>query len=427
MAKKQKSGLYRTKIKIGVDADGKDVLKYISAKTKRELEQRRQEVIDYYICGTGLAADRLFGEYAVEWYRVRKAPTVSPASRESYRTALNKEILPIFGDRNLRAIRPIELQEFMYNFAGCSQTKITIIYATLRGIFSSACQDRILQISPAAYLKKPSAKSAAEKRALTEDERSALELTCKADPNGAYLAVMYYLGVRPGEARGLQWGDFDWSASVVHIQRDIDYKAGASIGALKTVKSRRYIPIPDPLREILYPLRNSADAFLFCGEISSAPLAKTTAERIWVELMLAAGMVAPVADGENNYRKCDIRSRVKPIITPHTLRHNYITLCWESGIDPYTTMKLVGHTSIKTTMDIYTHLSELQMEKAKHQVKEMFTRKSCTKVAQAEIEIVEVKNKNPREQRIPKGFAGDPSGIRTPDTLIKSQVLYRLS
>ena len=427
MAKKQKSGLYRTKIKIGVDAEGKDVLKYISAKTKRELEQRRQEVMDYYIYGTGLSADRLFGEYAVEWYRVRKAPTISPASRESYRTALNKEILPVFGNRNLRAIRPIELQEFMYKFAGCSQTKITIIYATLRGVFSAACQDRILEISPATYLKKPNAKSAAEKRALTESERSALERACKADPNGAYLAVMYYLGVRPGEARGLMWKDFDWDASVVHIQRDIDYKAGATIGALKTVKSKRYVPIPDPLREILHPLRGEPDTFLFCGEISSAPLAKTTAERMWVGLMHVAGMVVPVSEGENNYRKCDIRSRVKPIITPHTLRHNYITLCWESGIDPYTTMKLVGHTSIKTTMDIYTHLSELQMEKAKQQVRAMFDRKSCTKVAQVKNSEENEKEEPPRKQRVSKGLAGDPSGIRTPDTLIKSQVLYRLS
>ena len=48
-------------------------------------------------------------------------------------------------------------------------------------------------------------------------------------------------------------------------------------------------------------------------------------------------------------------------ITPHCIRHNYATVCWERGIDPYTTMRLMGHSSIKTTMDIYTHLNERRM------------------------------------------------------------------
>jgi site-specific recombinase XerD len=57
------------------------------------------------------------------------------------------------------------------------------------------------------------------------------------------------------------------------------------------------------------------------------------------------------------------------------MRHNYVTMCWESGIDVYTASKLVGHKSIKTTMDIYTHLSERQMEKAIQDVANMFGRR----------------------------------------------------
>ena len=127
--------------------------------------------------------------------------------------------------------------------------------------------------------------------------------------------------------------------------------------------------------------------FVFRGENSNTALSKTTSERLWVELMLAAKMVRPVEEGENRYRGNDIRSRYVPLITPHTMRHNYITMCWENGFDVYVTQKLVGHKSIKTTMDIYTHLSNRQLEKAKAQVNLMFSEggqknKSCTKVAQ---------------------------------------------
>jgi integrase len=223
------------------------------------------------------------------------------------------------------------------------------------------------------FVTKPAAAQPAEKRALSPDERARIERVAADHPHGAYLAAMYYLGCRPGEARGLQWGDFDWDSCVVHIQRDIDYKAGAVAGDLKTKKSVRRVPVPDALAQILKPLRGPAEAFLFQGEISGAPLSKTTAERIWVELMLACDMVDPIPeDAPKKYRPTDVRSLYDPIITPHVLRHNYITMCWESGIDVYTTMKLVGHASIKTTMDIYTHLSEAQLEKAGVLVAAMF-------------------------------------------------------
>ena len=45
-------------------------------------------------------------------------------------------------------------------------------------------------------------------------------------PDGLYLAVLYYTGMRPGEVRGLQWGDIDWDANLIHVQRDVDYADG---------------------------------------------------------------------------------------------------------------------------------------------------------------------------------------------------------
>lgn len=65
-------------------------------------------------------------------------------------------------------------------------------------------------------------------------------------------------------------------------------------------------------------------------------------------------------------------------ITPHCIRHNYATVCWERGIDPYTTMRLMGHSSIKTTMDIYTHLNERQMARISQKIDGLFEKQSCT-------------------------------------------------
>lgn len=381
MPKKQKSGLYRTKIKIGVGADGKAINKWISGRTKAELEQARQDVIARYITGEALKDDVLFGPYAQKWFEGLKGSGLSAGSLESYRTALNLDILPVLGDINLRAIMPSDLSVLLGKYAGRSKTKITYIKAALNKIFTAACIDGILAKNPMEFVRAPQAAESAEKRALTETERAAIVRVCQTHPHGAYLAVMYYLGLRPGEARGLQWGDFSAGLATVKIQRDIDYKRGGIVDSLKTRQSYRTIPVPAELRKILDPLRGMPSMFLFRGEKSGKPLSKSTAERIWTDLMVHAGIAEP-ADPNNCYAPSDIRYKWKGLITPHVMRHNFVTMCWENGIDVYLTMRLVGHKSIKTTMDIYTHLTDAQTQVAAQKMDEMFREKSCNKVAQ---------------------------------------------
>lgn len=379
MPSRQKSGLYRTKIKIGVDADGKDIVKWISGRTKADLERARQEVIAKYIDNTALNEDQIFGSYAVNWFNAVKAPQLSPSSLESYRTALNKDILPEFGERKLRSVSATELQLFMNRFKGWSATKITVLFAALDGIFSAACADRIRHDNPMDHVHKPKATPAEEKTPLTAQERARIEHVCATQINALYLALMYYLGLRPGEARGLQWGDINWMEKTVHIQRDIDYKDHGRVGAVKTEKSNRTVPLPAPLAGILGALRGMPDMFVVRGEKGGA-LSKSSAERLWTALMVDCGMADPTTG--NKYRSGDVRSKWAARITPHAIRHNYATMCWESGLDPYTTMRLMGHASIKTTMDIYTHLNEMQLKRISEKVDDMFQKQSCTKVAQ---------------------------------------------
>ena len=104
-----------------------------------------------------------------------------------------------------------------------------------------------------------------------------------------------------------------------------------------------------------------------------------TAIRMWIELMCACGMAEEI-EGETCYGAGDIRGKYRPIITPHTMRHNYITMCWEQGIDALITMKLVGHADYQTTMNVYTHLSAKHMASAKEKINSMF--EAQKKVAQ---------------------------------------------
>lgn len=381
MATKQKSGLYRSKIKIGVDESGKDVVKYISGRTKRELESNREKMIELYITGTSLNHDRLFGEYAVEWFQIRKSPFIAPKTCDCYRSVLNKHILPMFGDRNLRAIKPIEIQNFVNTFAGQSDTQISMIIAVLQGIYKSAVQDTIVRTDPTASIRRPAAAKPAEKRTLTPAERQRVESLFESHEYGLYLATMYYTGMRPGEVRGLQWGDIDWDNDLIHVQRDVDDAVHSSAGELKTRASDRYIPIVTQLRPLLWQQRGFPSAYVFPGT-NGKPMASSTAKRIWLTLMRDCDLVEPVPAGEKTYYSAnDIRGQYRALVTPHAMRHNFITMCWEKGVDLFVTMKLVGHTDYQTTRNIYTHLSKAHLAGAKEQISSVFENKlhkSCT-------------------------------------------------
>ena len=145
MGKKNSAGKYRGRVQIGIDKDGKPINKYVSASTKRELEQKKEYVRKHYIDGQPLRTDMPFYQYAEEWYKLKKEPFISDASRSAYRTMFNKHILPAFGLRHLRAISAGELQAFVNSFADASKSQITLAVGALKAIFASAYAEGIIE------------------------------------------------------------------------------------------------------------------------------------------------------------------------------------------------------------------------------------------------------------------------------------------
>lgn len=355
--KKQKNGLYRTKIKIGVESSGKPIYKWLSATTQRGLEEEKRKARAMYIDGTGLEEDRLFGVYAVEWYRVRKEPYIEPGTRSVYRSMLNKHLLPVLGDRNLRAIRPMDLQRIVNGLGGGCASQIRTAIVILHGVFGSALQDRLISSDPTTGLQRPKSAPPEIKRALTPDERQRVESVALTHPQGLLLALLYWLGVRSGEARGLRWGDIDWQHGRIHVQRSLNRVTGEA-GPTKTAGSDRWIPMDPQLIELLKPRRGMPGAYIVEGA-PGQPMAAHTAARLWPELRDAAGLPEDM--------------------TQHWLRHNFATMCRDAGLRAEDTMYLLGHTSYQTTLGVYTHMTERRLDDLGTSYRQIFN--SCKKVA----------------------------------------------
>ncbi|MCL1796608.1 MAG: site-specific integrase [Clostridia bacterium] len=379
MPKKQKDNRYRAKLTVGYDADGQPVYKYISGRTQNELTDAKKAAEAYYINGEAKREDILFDVYAKQWYDLTKKPNLGLSSKGNYNSMLNKHVYPAFQMRNLRAITYTDLQKWINQFEGKGKSTITHAAACIRGVFSSAFFEGYIEKDPSARLRLPRAAKPKKKRALTEEERKRVIATSERHEHGLYLAILYYLGLRRGEALGLKWGDIDWDSKLVHIQRDIDFAAPAADaeGDVKTEESDRKIVVPDMLLDRLQPLQGDDNVFIFTAK-EGKPLSKASAERMWIQLMIDAGFAVPA---ERSWKRKDIRSDWDPGITPHYLRHNYITMLWEGGIDPVIAMRLVGHKDYKTTVEIYTHLDKIHLKNAGNQINSVFEKlpESCQK------------------------------------------------
>ena len=66
----------------------------------------------------------------------------------------------------------------------------------------------------------------------------------------------------------------------------------------------------------------------------------------------------------------------KVTLTPYYFRHNYVTMLYESGIDPLVAMKIVGHTDYQTTANIYTHIKEEMLKKATVDLEGVFKKRA---------------------------------------------------
>ena len=106
------------------------------------------------------------------------------------------------------------------------------------------------------------------------------------------------------------------------------------------------------------------------------PLTHASFKRMWNRLIIAAGCVVWREVKPDTSRPDDILKQIKVTLTPHCFRHNYVTMLYESGIDPLVSMKIVGHTDYQTTANIYIHIKEEMLKKATVDLEGVFKKRA---------------------------------------------------
>ena len=284
----------------------------------------------------------LFGSVAERWMAGRAALRATTRARDrSYLTSL---VLPYLGNKPVGSVQPSDLEAWVAMLAADGKAPATVqkAWQIASGTFRLAVRDRLIALSPARDVRLPAIERR-EPTALTVEE--VMRLADVIDPRyRALVLVGAFGGLRIGELAGLQLGDFDPLRSLIRVRRTAsDVRGRMVVGPPKTSKSIRTVVLPRSITEKLVEHiatldRTGPEAWIFPAP-KGGPIRRTAwTRRVWKPALAAAGLDRALGT--------------------HTLRRSQVALLIAQGEHPKVIADRLGHTSVRTVLDVYGHLYE---------------------------------------------------------------------
>lgn len=335
---KNAKGLYRTGVVVGYDENGKMIRKWLSARTISDLERKIMEVKTSIASGRNLLdEDVRFGDYAKMWLETYKANR-GINTKQMYSHLISCQFASLSGMK-LCDIRATHLQAVINEYAEqprtCEQIKLT-----LRQIFKQAIEDDLVLKNPAASLELPR-HILKEKRALTDEEKTALKSADLTVEERAFITIAYGCGLRPAEIYALTWSDIDFKNNVIHVNKSLVFERNRPIVSYpKTNKSIRDVEMHKIVVQALKEYRATTIApKLFCDRSGEYK-----------------GKTGYLGEWERIKRKMEAVLGHETDLTLYCFRHNFVCMLHYGGVSPEEAQRILGHTSYKMIMDFYLHL-----------------------------------------------------------------------
>lgn len=290
--------------------------------------------------------NRLYEEVLDQWYGWHRL-RIMESTAYNYRVAI-PTIKKYFRDVKVRDITPEMVYDLVQYIVGrarsktsarlyCKMFKMSMNFAVGRGY---------INYNPTNDVKFPK-KIRTEVRAFRPEEVYAL-LGCDA-PQWVKDAIViaFRTGMRPGEIFALKWSDINLDAGYIAVQRAIS-RASSETKETKTPSGTRRIDIDGKLTAYLMGMESRGlSEYVFPGTAAG----KHEYRVPWNIAQIIKGMCREVGIPERNF---------------YSLRHTHATILLELGVHPKIVQERLGHSSIRITMDTYSHVSPtLQLEAVK--------------------------------------------------------------
>ena len=280
-------------------------------------------------------------------YETERMPSRHSTARV-YRSFLNNHILPEWGDKNIADLQPRPVELWLRELPLSPKSK-THVRSLMHGLVEFAMWAGLLDIgrNPISLVQNKGAMRKVRKaRSLTVEQFHAL-LRELHEPFATLALLSVCLGLRISEALALRWEDVDWLGARLSIRRGIVEQVVADV---KTEGSARTFNLSDELLERLKALKqrsdfSGADDWMFASPLKLGRLPYSYTG-VWRELVRAAGA-----------------AKIGHLGT-HAFRHTHRSWLDAVGTPIAVQQKMMRHSDIRTTMNIYGDVVTNEMETA---------------------------------------------------------------
>lgn len=312
----------------------------------RDLERQRDH----------LAAERAVEELTVTdwfgyWLDTIAAARVRARTLEGYRSIVRRHVLPAVGHRRLRRLRPEHLERLYAALLaqGLSPATVLWVHRVISRALKVAHQREHVRRDVSRLVEPPAQRRSQLARSLTLDDARAVLAAAAGCRNAARWSVALALGLRQSEALALQWSDVDFATGTLSVRRTLHRVTGRGLvyEEPKTDRSRRTLALPAQLVSALHAHRTAQlgerlvagpgwdDNNLVFAQANGRPIDRHSDYDAWSRLLIDAGVAH---------------------VRLHDARHTAATLLLVEGVHPRVVMELLGHSQMRTTTDIYSHV-----------------------------------------------------------------------
>lgn len=309
-------------------------------KTKVEAEKFMVDILSKVQTGTAPGDCKMtFKEAAEIFMRLHVSKKCKPNTEHGYKGYLKNHLIPYFGKLKLCEITPLAVNEFIAQEleTGRKNSTVNKYKKLMSQIFSFMIDNDVVVKNPLARIKSLKEERSEEIRSLsTQEVRILLSKTKIVYPDFyPLLFTAISTGMRQGELMGLTWDSINWVTRKIAVDKNFTH---GRVGTPKTGKTRK-VDMSLELVKVLKEWRLACPK----GEHN---------------------LVFPNGDGGYQDANNMIKRRFKPALNRagieslrfHDLRHTYASLLLANGAPMKYVQHQLGHSSIKMTMDLYTHL-----------------------------------------------------------------------
>jgi integrase len=328
---------------------------------KKDAEKLRQKIEREISDGThSVDAERLtFGEATRAWLadceRRRKInDRMSGNTYDRICRAVKTHIEPEFSNRKLAEMRGPALQDFLdKKIVDYSRSTVLGLRLMMFQIFEFSIKREWIVVNPLVSKRVRVPMKPAKAIAIPSPEDIQIILRGLTSQNGTRteheirllrlvaITLAIFTGMRRGEILALQWGDIDLERRFISIKHSLSKFDG--LKSTKTAAGVRTIPMSDPVYALLHELqaRKGGNPTGYVLQRYGRPVCPIKLSGWVARFMLDIGLAN--ADG-------------KPKYSMHIFRHAAVSLLLKQGLQPMHIQRMVGHASIRTTLDTYGHL-----------------------------------------------------------------------